>query len=228
VTSTNGHLLQSLDEAMAVVDAGLDGLVIAMDGATQEVYGKYRRDGNVEKVRRCAAHVEEAKTRRGSATPVTNLRVVATGENEHEIPRLELLARELGVDLFSYKSVGCLVESEQYGEYQTKDVRERRFEPGGKGSPRQLPRCPYAFRQPTVFWDGTVVGCEFDYGLEVPWGNIHDKPFVEIWRSPEAVGMRRRLRGREGRPDFCGLCPYREKGQERVVLECRDLRGGPQ
>lgn len=225
VTSTNGHCLQTLEEALAVVDAGLGGLVIALDGSTQEVYRSYRQCGHVEKVKNCVRLVEEAKRRRGAARPYTSLRVVVTAANQEDVPNIERFARESGVNMFSYKTVGQLVEGTDYTCYRDTDAVYRRPD-AGPDSLRRL-RCPFPFRQPTVFWDGTVVGCEFDYGMEASWGNVNTQPFQEIWNSPAAVELRRRILSGAARPGFCSLCPYPGLRGGSTVLSCQELRPLP-
>ena len=225
ITSTNGHCLQTLDEALKVVDAGLTGLVIAIDGSTQEVYQAYRKSGDVEKVKRCAALIEEAKARRGAQFPYTNLRMVVTRENVADLPNVERLAHDLGMNMFSYKSVGCLNHSEKFKVYEPTEKGMRRYEyDDSLRRKRPLIQCPYPFRQPTIFWDGTVVGCEFDYELEMPLGKVGEESFAEIWNVPEAVRLRRSIRNGTARPDFCGLCPYQDRVQDSEVLSCKKLR----
>lgn len=225
VTSTNGHCLQTLEEALQVVDAGLTGLIVAIDGSTQDVYAAYRKSGVVDKVKRCAGLIEEAKARRGSPLPYTDLRVVVTRHNQGDIENLEKLAREFGFNMFSYKSLGCLTTTLQFGDYEATDGRSRRQAGAGSGGgPRPLVQCNFPFRQPTIFWDGTVVGCEFDYNLEMPLGKVGERPFMEIWNSQRAVALRRMIRKGPGRPAFCDLCPYPGRGSLGTVLLCKELR----
>ena len=221
VTSTNGHGIETLAEAVETVDAGLKGLVIAMDGSTQEVYERYRKGGDIEKVKRCASLIEQAKRLRRSPFPYTNIRAVATRENEHDLPNIRKAAVELGVNMFSYKSVGCLTVSPEYGRYEPSGNEMQRFERDGGRAPA---RCPFVFRQPTIYWDGTVVGCEFDYRPDAAWGRVGEDSFRNVWNSPAAVQMRRGILGRAPRPDFCANCPYRDKGQEKTVLASEELK----
>jgi len=226
LTSTNGNCLQSLDETLRVVDAGLSALIIAIDGSTQDIYNVYRKGGSVEKVKRCISLIEEAKARRGSKLPYTNLRVVVTRNNYEDLPNLERLAREMGVNMFSYKSLGCLTESGNFKNFEPEDERMRRFEYKGSLRNRRSPlHCPYPFRQPTVFWDGTVVGCEFDYDLQLPWGKVDRQSFVSIWNSSGAFQMRRGILEGSSRLPFCKACPYRDRVQKDSVLTCKELRG---
>jgi len=222
VTSTNGHCLQSLDEVLEVVDAGLSGLVVAIDGSSQDIYETYRKTGSVEKVKRCARLIEEAKALRGSALPYTDLRVVVTRQNEGDTENIERLARQFGFNMFSYKTLGCLTHSSEFDDYAASGVLAQRHG-GGKGG-GQLVQCNFPFRQPTIFWDGTVVGCEFDYNLEMPLGKVGERPFMEIWNSEPAVALRRSIRKGPKRADFCGLCPYTERGSLGTVLMCKELR----
>ena len=225
LTSTNGHCLQTLDEALRVVDAGLSALIIAIDGSTQEIYQAYRKTGDVEKVKRCAANIEEAKARRGSHLPYTNLRVVVTQDNLEDLPNVERLAHDLGVNMFSCKSVGFLPHSEKFNNYEPAVEGMRRFEYEGPNRRRMpLIQCPYPFRQPTIFWDGTVVGCEFDYELEMPWGKIGEESFAEIWNSHDALKLRNSIRNGPNRPKFCHRCPYQDRVQDSCVLSCNEIR----
>ena len=43
ISSTNGHLFARGDHADRVVRSGLDTLIVALDGITQETYDKYRQ-----------------------------------------------------------------------------------------------------------------------------------------------------------------------------------------
>ena len=224
ITSSNGHCLQTLDEALEIVDAGLTVLIIAIDGSTQEIYQSYRKGGDIEKVKRCAALIEEAKSQRGSRFPYTNLRSLAVQDNMEDFPNIERLARELGVDIFSYKSVATLTAAGKFEDYEPSEKHMRRYEYEGTVK-RKLPpiQCSYPFRQPTVFWDGTIVGCEFDNDLEIPLGKVGVQSFLEIWNGSAAVRLRSLIRRGPTRPDFCTICPFQDRIQDSCVLSVKFL-----
>ncbi len=225
VVDTNGHCLQTLSEALSIVDSGLDGIIIALDGSTQEIYQSYRIQGDVEKVKRSTLLLEEAKRLRGSPYPYIHLRVVVTRDNEMDLFNLERFALEAGVNMLSLKSVGMTVETKNYSQYETKNETFRRFEYEGTTRQRRPPfKCGYLFRFPTVFWDGTLVGCEYDYDLEVPLGKIGEKPFAEMWNSPEAIRMRQSNNSGYNRPDYCNRCPYRDRVHPSTVFSAKELR----
>ena len=218
LTSTNGHFLQTPEKALEVVDAGLTALIIAIDGATQESYATYRRNGTLDHALRCVTNVQEAKARRNSATPFTNLRLVANRHNEEEIGRMEEMARELGVDMFSVKSLGCLPDKSEFTDFVPGSQDMRRFGASRKERAATF-RCRFPFRQPTIFWDGTVVGCEFDYEAATAWGNVNEKRFGVMWNSPGAVDMRRSIRKWTSRPEFCLKCPYVGRGRNSSIVK---------
>jgi radical SAM protein with 4Fe4S-binding SPASM domain len=219
VTSTNGHFLQTLDDALRVVDAGLSGLIIAMDGSSQEIYEAYRRSGSLEKVKRCASLTEEAKARRGVSSPCTNLQVVATKDNQADLGNIESLARAMGVNVLSCKTVACLTHGAPFEAYEPTKESLRRYDYQGSRRQRRPPiHCMFPFRQPTIFWDGTVVGCEFDYDLEAPWGKIGEESFAQIWNNRRAAALRRIIRTGSGRPSFCARCTYQDAVTESRVL----------
>jgi len=228
LTSTNGHCLQTLDEALRIVDARLSALIIAMDGSTQEIYQAYRKSGKLEMVKRCVANIEQAKTMSGSDLPYTNLRVVVTRNNEGDLSNIERIARDLGVNMFSCKSLGCLAHDKEFKTYEPDKKDMRRF--SNQSLPRRDKasiRCPFPFRQPTIYWDGTVVGCGCASGyahLETPFGKLGEQSFRDLWNSTKAIELRRSIRTGLNLPIFCHFCPYRGRSRDTSVISYKELR----
>ncbi|MBN1222598.1 MAG: radical SAM protein [Candidatus Aminicenantes bacterium] len=224
LTDTNGQCLQSYDKALRVVDSGLTAIIIALDGNTQETYQMYRMRGDVEKVKRCIRFLGEAKAKRNSQTPYICVRTIVTHDNEQELTEIESLSRELGADMFSYKTVGMQPQKERFKDYEPDDYHMRRFEYKESIRISRDPiKCPFPIRQPTVFWDGTVVGCEYDYDLDQAWGNVGDQSLAEIWKGPQAKKLRRSIyQGSRG--SFCHrVCPYQDRVQNSSYLVCKEL-----
>jgi pyruvate-formate lyase-activating enzyme len=93
-------------DANAYVEAGLDFLVMSIDGATQPVYQQFRRNGNIELVFQNIRKLVEAKRRLGKQTPILNWQFLAFNHNQHEIPLAIETARDLGVDLITISRPG--------------------------------------------------------------------------------------------------------------------------
>jgi radical SAM protein with 4Fe4S-binding SPASM domain len=225
LTSTNGQYLQTLEEALEVVDAGLTAMIIAMDGSTQEIYQIYRKGGDIEKVKRCAALIEEAKELRKSSFPYTNLRAVVMQQNQDDLPNIAQLARELGVNMVSYKTVGSAL-FDDYVTYETTRKEFNRYEyVDGKRQETALIKCPYPFRQPSIVWDGTVVGCQRDYDKRETFGKIGEQPFAQIWNGLKARELRRMINFGSKRPAFCARCRTQNRIRENILssLELRPV-----
>ena len=87
-------------DADAYVESGLDFMVLSIDGATQAVYERFRRNGRLELVLDNVRKLVEAKRRRRKRTPVLSWNFLAFEHNAHEIPRALRMARKLGVNQF--------------------------------------------------------------------------------------------------------------------------------
>ncbi len=87
-------------DAGAYVDSGLDFMTISIDGATQAVYERYRRDGDIELAFANIRALVEARKQRGRENPILSWQFLAFEHNAHEIESAMTIARELGVDQF--------------------------------------------------------------------------------------------------------------------------------
>lgn len=87
-------------DAEAYIESGLDFMVLSIDGATQPVYERFRRNGNLELVFENVRKLVEAKRKLGRRTPQLSWNFLAFEHNAHEIPMAERMARRLGVNYF--------------------------------------------------------------------------------------------------------------------------------
>jgi MoaA/NifB/PqqE/SkfB family radical SAM enzyme len=87
-------------DAEAYVESGLDYMVLSIDGATQSVYERFRKKGNLELVFANIRKLVEAKRRSRRSAPVLVWRLLAFEHNIHEIPLAMEKAREMGLDQF--------------------------------------------------------------------------------------------------------------------------------
>lgn len=84
----------------AYVTSGLDFMVLSIDGATQSVYERFRRNGSLELVIENLRKLVDARRRLRKRTPALSWNFLAFEHNAHEIPAASRMARELGVDQF--------------------------------------------------------------------------------------------------------------------------------
>jgi radical SAM protein with 4Fe4S-binding SPASM domain len=218
VSSSNGHIFAHGDHAEKVVRSGLDSLIVAVDGVSQETYTKYRRDGNLETVLTGIRSVVAKKRELNLQTPFINLRFIAMRHNEHEIPLLDNLAKSLGVDVFTLKTLypGHDVDPAQdkYNAFIPQNPRYRRFQyTDDFARIRQVRNpCNHLWRSPAIHWNGVVCPCSFDVEENYPFGDLEKTTLRDIWFGDAYTTMRRQFRDNWESIHACGNCSYAYRG----------------
>jgi len=72
-------------DARAYVESGLDFMTISLDGATQPVYEKYRRKGDLEAAFENIRKLVDARREAGRRNPILSWQFLAFEHNAHEI-----------------------------------------------------------------------------------------------------------------------------------------------
>lgn len=220
VSSTNGHPFTRVEHADRVVRSGLDTLIVAMDGISQETYERFRQGGNLKLVLQGIRTIVARKRALNSKTPLINLRLIVMKHNEHEIPQLKNLARSLGVDVLTLKTLnfcfksGFITEGSN-NEFLPKDHRYRRFK---YSSPDKVPirlqrnPCKSLWNNPAIHWEGTVCPCTFDPGEKHVLGDLKTDTFEHIWFGTPYRKMRRQFRRNWEELHLCRECSYAYEG----------------
>ncbi len=221
--STNGQIDPSSADLKGLFSAGLDLLIISMDGASQDVYRKFRQGGSVDLVRRFTRAAAEAKRDLNQPKPFINLRIIATADNEQEVEDVQRVAKEDGADFFSVKSVSLyydddprdvrLPENKAYRSFQYQGVAEAE-------TYRKMPNlCTKPWSWPTLRYDGTLLVCECDHTGQQRLGNVFQtRSFREVWHGERARELRQHF-GRDGHIDleFCQRCRYKLDDAIRII-----------
>ncbi|MFN0213920.1 MAG: radical SAM/SPASM domain-containing protein [Saprospiraceae bacterium] len=208
ITSTNGHFLDH-DNARKTVESGLDRLIISVDGASQETYEQYRINGNLSTVLDGARNIVHWKKTLKSRSPHIVFQFLVVRPNEHEIPEIYRLAKEIGVNevklktaqVYDYEHGNPLIPSiDKFARY--------RKMPGGEWQLKHAldPHCWKLWHASVITWDGMVVPCCFDKDAQHRLGNLKTTAFRAIWQSLAYYDFRRAiLRGRN-QIDICKNC----------------------
>jgi MoaA/NifB/PqqE/SkfB family radical SAM enzyme len=212
--------------------AGLDMLIVALDGITEEVYSGFRQGGSAAATRRLIAEaVRQREARPGADRPLLNARIIATRASEPEIAAARDYARAAGVDLFSVKSVS-LYDSADPDHAALPAARGlRSFQYQGRdeaaayaASPN---RCLKPWSWPTLRHDGELLLCECDHALAHSLGNVFASgSFRAVWRSERARELRRAFPA-SGRVEleFCRRCRYKLDDAIRETTALRPVAG---
>ncbi len=191
--STNATIL-SEDMSRKLIEAGLDYIIFAFDGATRETYEKYRRGADFEKVRNNIMTFLRVK-RETKSKIFCVLQMVRLKDNQNEIPILIRMWSVDGMDGIRIK------KDEAY--FQGSAI------PGEDGdrSPMSHP-CYLLWRGPMyIHQDGTVYPCCYIYPEEAI-GNLKKSSLTDIWNSGEMVQLRKaHIRRDLGKYKACQSCP---------------------
>lgn len=225
LTSTNGQHIQTVEDAEALVSSGLDGLIVALDGATQETYSRYRIGGDINRIFRCLDLVCRAKRSLGSQTPWVNVRTVVNRENEPELGDIERIALQYGANMVTRKTmaVSDLSDPESAKElfpvnpfYMRSTVRNGILE---RRSVDDL-KCRRPWSRMTVNAGGVVLPCEFDFNAIETFGQGGDGlSFLQAWRGAGALEFRRRFIERKSQFSFCANCTFKDGGSFECTVE---------
>jgi radical SAM protein with 4Fe4S-binding SPASM domain len=216
ITSTNGHFLNDAN-ARKTVESGLDRLVISIDGTTQDTYEQYRIEGNLEHVLQGARNIVKWKRQLGKTHPHVVFQFLVVRPNEHQIPEVFRLAREIGADEVKLKS--AQVYDYEHGNplipTQEKYARYKQKADGTWSVKHALANhCWKLWHACVITWDGLVVPCCFDKDAQHRLGDLKKMDFKTLWHDGPYQQFRTALLQGRDQIDICTNCtegcsPYR-------------------
>ncbi len=208
ITSTNGHFLND-ENAKKTIESGLDRIIISVDGTTQEVYEQYRKGGKLENVLSGAKNLVKWKKKLAAKNPHIIFQFLVVKPNEHQIPEIFRIAKEIGVDevklktaqVYDYKDGNPLIPSiDKYSRY-------RKTKNGEYVVKNQLlNRCWKLWHSCVITWDGTVVPCCFDKDATFRLGDLKNQSFIELWQSDEYQNFRNKILLGRDKIEICTNC----------------------
>jgi MoaA/NifB/PqqE/SkfB family radical SAM enzyme len=230
--ATNGQTDPDEARLGELCDAGLDLLIVALDGVTEEVYRGFRQGGSAAATRRFLAEaVRRRDARPGADRPLLNARIIATRASEPEIGAARDFARDAGVDLFSIKSVS-LYDSDDPDHAAlpaARDLRSFQYQGGREAAGyAALPNhCLKPWSWPTLRHDGELLLCECDHALAHPLGNVFESvSFRAVWRGGRARELRRAFpENGKVELEFCRRCRYKLDDAIRETVALKPVAG---
>jgi radical SAM protein with 4Fe4S-binding SPASM domain len=206
VTSTNGQLLTE-EVCGSLVEAGLDRIIISLDGIDQESYDKYRVGGDFEKVVSGIRLLCEA--RRALRKPYIIIQFLVFKHNEDQVAEIRKLGKRLGADRVVIKSAQ-IEYPESINEWMPVHKKYRRYWRNSKGDwmrgGKVKNRCRRLWHTTVITTDGMLVPCCFDKLAKYPMGNIGSGSIYQIWKSKEYNDFRRRVLGNRKGIGICTNC----------------------
>jgi MoaA/NifB/PqqE/SkfB family radical SAM enzyme len=211
ISSNLNHF--NAEMAARTVQAGLDGIIISVDGATQEVYEKYRRGGKLERVLNNIRLLVEEKKRAKSRKPFITLRMLVNRHNEHQIGAMREIAAELDVDAFT---IGTLfVDTTNPAQIKEWLPTNEKLSYYDYSAPKieNVWHCSDLWESMTINWDGGMAPCCWLHDKRHDYENAFARPLKQVWHGDAYVSSRRvfALGGPKAGPmkTICTVCKGR-------------------
>jgi radical SAM protein with 4Fe4S-binding SPASM domain len=206
--STNANYAPRLNEQL--VDAHLDHITFAIDGATQEVYEKYRVGGRLDRALGNLRGLLDARKKRGVKHPFVELQFLVFDHNRHEVPAIEKLAREYGVD-------GLLVRAAN-GPENERNRRSFYTWDNKKGF------CSRFWYTATVSSDGGLTPCCNYFDGRDDFGNVFSTGFEKAWNDDTYRRNRENVAKRNVAEltDICKSCKVYDPNQASYPIYTED------
>ena len=207
--STNGSLAGRA-RAAGLLDAGLDQIIFAIDGITQETYEKYRQGGTLDRVIRNLEQFCSLKHQGGYGTRVV-FQFIPMAGNEHEVPDLPAFGYGLGADIVRLK-------------FSTSVSRSRDFRVENTSYPKSTEsngefRCPMGLDVLYVDPNGYAYPCCYAEGnKDLVIGNAVKEDVNRIWNSPVMREIKRSFSEQSGFIDFCVTTCQNVTRQRKKIL----------
>lgn len=200
--------INHVPDPAALVSSGLDLLMMSVDGITPETYGRYRVGGDFEKVMANMRALAAERRRLGRNRPSLVWNYLVFSYNEHEIPEVVRLAREIGVDFVTF--MAPYIPQERRAELQSSIPR---FLSPGSSQPSAY--CLWPWSGLLIYPTNRVCLC-YEDSLALSAADRLAEDFDGVWNGEYLRGARRALAARgagsgtvEGHN--CGVC--RRKGE---------------
>jgi len=188
--STNLNVLDR-ETAEALMATFIDKVFISCDGASPETYRTYRVGGDFDKLIDNVHLLTEAKKRQGNSYTRLILLSHVFKHNEHEIEKIESLARDLGLEL-RINRMRTDMGKEILEKIEESIERDKNWIPQNpkyclfdldKKKKKVKSKCKFLWKTAVINWDGAVLPCCAVYGEKHAFGNVFKESFASIWNN---------------------------------------------
>lgn len=205
VISTNGHFLDTAN-CKAVVNAGLDRVIISLDGISPETYQHYREGGDFYKVVEGIKTLARIRGELKQTNPLIEVQFLVNRCNEKEMTSAKDFVRHLGADLLSFKSMQFY---SQEGRKKLAPITKSFNRYTDSGEVKVLGRkkgfaCFRLWSHMVYTSDGVVVPCCYDKLGEFEMGTYADG--AKAWNSRAFRRFREQVLKNQQLVSICNNC----------------------
>jgi radical SAM protein with 4Fe4S-binding SPASM domain len=200
VTSTNGNFFHNEHNAERLVRSGLDLMIVSISGITQDIYARYHKNGNADRVIAGLRNVMRIKKKLKSRTPVILLRYLVFDYNRCQLDSVKRLARELEIEYLNIRKAGT---QEDYRAVKGGSA----FEAEAEEKPPIANHCYWLWTLPMIQYDGDVKPCCF-LNLNPPdQGNVFKEGgLAKVWSGERFRAFRTQMLTDKSKIPSCKGC----------------------
>lgn len=197
-----------------LVRSGLTHIYMSIDGATQDVYSKYRIKGDLDDVINNIKLLTEAKARHKSVFPIVTWKYLTFDHNEHQVLEAKKIAESLNVDDFEiFKASPKL-----------KDINDdaKEFTDNAEKMNALKFDCSSLWQSIYISPQGLVFPCSLAFRENESFGNFLENDLKQIWNNSQyknARGLFTNSTNRDEVPLPCKGCKFYFKGCELGYLQ---------
>lgn len=206
VVSTNAHFLDT-ETIKKITGAGLDRIIVSLDGSDEETYLQYRKNGDFNQVIEGIKRLSDFKKKNGLSHPFIELQFLIHRKNQSQTEDIKKLGKKLGVQKISIKTFQ-IIDTENAIEW-IPEKKSRYTLDGNRGIrlKKKLKNSCWRMWSSCVFtWDGKLIPCCFDKNASYAFGNIQHENVLEIWESPKYNAFRQKILNTRSEIDICNNC----------------------
>ncbi len=205
VISTNGHFLNE-ENCLKIIDAGLDKLIVSLDGTDQQTYQTYRKGGNFHHVTKGIQLLSKIKEQLGSNHPYVVIQFLVSKANEHQIQEIKKLSKNLGANKLEHKSMQIYSE-EGMENFSTNLKKYNRYAEKISRNGKKITKkgCFRLWSHAVFTSEGRLVACCYDKRPDHASGYFEPGK-TDLWRSKGMDDLRYRLLNDKNLPKICLNC----------------------
>ncbi len=221
--------LMTKEKAERILNAGVNFIVLSLDGATKKTYEKIRNGANFDLVTENFLELKEMRDKKGLNKLKLGINMVVLKENYFEIEKIVRLAKKLGADNLMFVSI---VMSDNTGKLSLWNLNPKEIEPFVEAAKKTAEKlnlriigwpsiklektdntgCDYPWLNPYIGYNGDVLPCCYIPQManartqkENIMGNVLNKPLKEIWNGNKYKEFRKKIKSKNP-PNCCKSC----------------------
>ena len=202
--STNLSIKYPVGYLEQFIKSGLGRLIVDIDGTTQDVYEKYRQNGNLNTVLKNLEDAIKIKKQNKLQYPIIQARMLVMKHNEHQIDEFKELVRKLCVDEIELGNIQLNpnTASKDWLPKNDEFVYETYM-----GERRKTP-CHWPWSGMVISWDGGVAPCSIIDDENSDFGNVFENDIMSIWNNEYYVSARSEFTKTKEMSKFtiCNMC----------------------